>query len=148
MSPTSDSNHVNGQVGVPVTTRLLHVHLILPRFASLRAPPEYPLLTYTPYIITHTLYIPYTSDLPHTPDLPCTPATGFQCDCTYQPVFKDAIDQRCCPLVGDRGVDINFVLNGVHLFCTRVLHGKTDIYATHSQCSSQFSWPNVCDLET
>ena len=61
------------------------------------------------------------SNLPHPPELPCAPAF-------FQHVWyvigvtnciNDAINQKCCPPVVDRRVDINFVLFAAHPFCTR-----------------------------
>ena len=43
-------------------------------------------------------------------------------------VLNDAINQSCCPLVGDRGVDLNFVSIAVHPFCARAVCSKSDIY--------------------
>ena len=41
---------------------------------------------------------------------------------------RDAINQRCCPQVGDRGVDLNVTSSATHHFCACAVHGKSDIY--------------------
>ena len=67
------------------------------------------------------------SNLPCSPDLPCTPAffpTSLGCDCNNQPHLTIQSFQRCCPLVVDRGVDLNFVLIVIHHFCTCAVHSK------------------------
>ena len=47
-------------------------------------------------------------------------------------ILNDVINQRYCPLLVDRGVDINFVSIAAHPFCTGAVHGKPDIYGNLS----------------